>query len=95
MANAHVLYPLLEACFAAKGNPQWIALLDAAGIPCAPVQDVAQMLEHPQTKALGIVQPVPGSSIPLMGLPMRLDGMRPLPRSSSPALGDMNQSTST
>jgi crotonobetainyl-CoA:carnitine CoA-transferase CaiB-like acyl-CoA transferase len=90
VAHADVLYPLLERCFIARGNAEWIALLDAADIPCAPVQDVAGMLEHPQTKALGLLQAVPGSSIPLLGLPMRLDGQRPQPRGCSPALGEMN-----
>jgi crotonobetainyl-CoA:carnitine CoA-transferase CaiB-like acyl-CoA transferase len=91
--NAHVLYPLLEQCFLDRTNADWIAVLDAAGIPCAPVQDVAGMLGHPQTAALGLVQPVPGSSIPLMGLPMRLDGQRPQPRGCSPRLGEMNAAT--
>jgi crotonobetainyl-CoA:carnitine CoA-transferase CaiB-like acyl-CoA transferase len=50
-------------------------------------QDVAQMLEHPQMKALGLLQPVPGSSKPLIGLPISFDGDRPLPRGASPALG--------
>ncbi|MDB5900144.1 MAG: frc 1 [Ramlibacter sp.] len=91
VANAAALYALLEECFATRSSAEWTALLDAAGIPCAPVQDVAGMLAHPQTQALGIVQPVPGSSIPLIGLPMRLDGERPQPRGASPALGEMNQ----
>jgi crotonobetainyl-CoA:carnitine CoA-transferase CaiB-like acyl-CoA transferase len=93
VANAGALYSLLEPCFAAKGNGEWSALLDAAGVPCAPVQDVAGMLSHPQTQALGILQPVPGSAIPLIGLPLRLDGTRPQPRGSSPKLGDMNASS--
>jgi hypothetical protein len=50
------------------------------------------MLDHPQTKALGLLQEVPGSSIPLLGLPIRFDGHRPQPRSCSPALGEMNSS---
>ncbi|CAA9414618.1 MAG: CAIB/BAIF family protein [uncultured Ramlibacter sp.] len=90
VANAQVLYAMLEECFARKSNAQWTGLLDEAGIPSAPVQDVAGMLRHPQTEALGLVQPVPGSSIPLMGLPLRLDGARPQPRSASPKLGEMS-----
>ena len=56
-------------------------------MPCAPVQNVKQMLEHPQMQALGLLQAVPGSSQPLIGLPMSFDGERPLPRSAPPALG--------
>jgi crotonobetainyl-CoA:carnitine CoA-transferase CaiB-like acyl-CoA transferase len=88
--NAPALYALLEACFVAQGNEDWIRLLDEAGVPCAPVQNVAGMLAHPQTVALGLAQEVPGSSIPLIGLPMRLDGVRPQPRGCSPKLGEMN-----
>ena len=87
VAHAAALYALLEPAFRAHGNADWIERLDAAGVPCAPVQDVAQMLVHPQTQALGLLQPVPGSSIPMIGLPLRLDGQRPLPRGAAPALG--------
>jgi crotonobetainyl-CoA:carnitine CoA-transferase CaiB-like acyl-CoA transferase len=92
--HAAALYALLEPCFAARSNAQWIAVLDAAGIPCAPVQDVAGMLNHPQTQALGLMQPVPGSSIPMVGLPLRIDGQRPQPRSGPPKLGEMNAAQS-
>lgn len=88
--HAHILNPLLEDCFVKKTSAQWSTLLDNAGIPCAPVQDVAAMVAHPQTQAMGLLQAVPGSSIPMIGLPIRLDGARPQPRSSSPALGEMN-----
>lgn len=85
--NADALYAMLERVFERRGNDEWIALLDAAGVPCAPVQDVAAMLRHPQTEALGMLQSVPGSSIPLVGLPIRFDGERPRPRGAPPALG--------
>ena len=45
------------------------------------------MLAHPQTAALGLLQPVPGSSIPMLGLPLRFNGERAQPRSASPTLG--------
>ncbi len=84
--HADVLYPLLERKFAARTSAEWIERLDDAGVPCAPVQDVAHMLAHPQTAALGLVQSVPGSSIAAIGLPVRFDGVRPTPRSAPPAL---------
>jgi len=85
--NAAALYPLIEAEMARRTSAQWSAALDAAGVPCAPVQDVAQMLEHEQLRALGLLQAVPGSSVPLIGLPVSFDGARPAPRAASPALG--------
>jgi crotonobetainyl-CoA:carnitine CoA-transferase CaiB-like acyl-CoA transferase len=89
--HASTLYPMLEACFATAGSAEWIARLDAAGVPCAPVQTVGDLLAHPQLAALGLVQPVPGSSIPVIGMPVRFNGERPMPRSGPPALGDFDQ----
>jgi crotonobetainyl-CoA:carnitine CoA-transferase CaiB-like acyl-CoA transferase len=50
------------------------------------VQSIDQALDHPQTKALGIVQTVPNSDMTLMGMPARFDGQRPAVRSASSAL---------
>jgi crotonobetainyl-CoA:carnitine CoA-transferase CaiB-like acyl-CoA transferase len=85
--NADALYGMIEKEMLKRGNAEWTEALDAAGVPCAPVQNVKQMLEHPQMTALGLLQGVPGSSQPLIGLPISFDHERPLPRSASPALG--------
>lgn len=85
--NADALYGLIEVEIANRTSEAWITVFDAAGIPCAPVQNVAQMLGHEQLRALGLLQTVPGSSVPLIGLPISFDGERPVPRSASPALG--------
>ncbi len=88
--HAALLDAMIQDVLERDGNAAWIERFDAAGIPCAPVQHVGDMLQHPQTGALGLLQQPPGSSVPLVGLPMRLDGARPRPRNASPALGDLN-----
>jgi crotonobetainyl-CoA:carnitine CoA-transferase CaiB-like acyl-CoA transferase len=85
--NSDALYGLIEMEIAKRTSDAWIAVFDTAGIPCAPVQNVAQMLGHEQLRALGLLQAVPGSSVPLIGLPISFDGARPVPRRTSPALG--------
>jgi len=87
VAHADALHPLLEACFRSAGMAVWMERLEAAGIPCAPVQDVAQMRAHAQTQAVGILQRVAGSSIDLVGLPLAFDGVRPVPRQAPPPIG--------
>jgi crotonobetainyl-CoA:carnitine CoA-transferase CaiB-like acyl-CoA transferase len=82
------LYALIEAELATRGNAEWMARLEAAGVPCAPVQNVAQMIGHEQTRALGLMQDVPGSSMKFTGLPVSFDGVRPAIRSKPPALGE-------
>ncbi|PLC54664.1 carnitine dehydratase [Pollutimonas nitritireducens] len=81
------LYGLLDPIFATKSTSEWMASMEAAGIPAAPVNTVMQMLEHPQTAALGLIQTLPGCSMPVLGLPISYDGHRPVPRSASPVLG--------
>lgn len=88
VANQVELYRMLDEIFAAQSSAGWITRLEAAGIPCSPVQDIAQMLEHPQTQALGLVQPVPGSEMRFIGLPISFDRLRPSPLSRPPGLGE-------
>jgi len=85
--NAHILYPLIEEEMLKRTSREWVGILDAQAVPCAPVQNAKEMLENEQTLALGMAQPVPGASIPLIGLPLSFDGIRPRSRHASPALG--------
>ncbi len=64
--------------------------LEAAGVPAAPVQDVSQVAEHPQTEALGMLQPVPHPRVPdlvTVAVPLSADGERVTHRAPPPALG--------
>lgn len=85
--HASELYGLIEQRMRTQSTGHWMAALEAEGVPNAPVQNVQQMLEHEQTKELGILQQIPGASIPLIGLPLSFDGQRPQSRAASPALG--------
>jgi crotonobetainyl-CoA:carnitine CoA-transferase CaiB-like acyl-CoA transferase len=53
--HAGVLLPLLEETFATRATADWLALLEPAGIPCGPVNDVAAALRDPHTLARGLV----------------------------------------
>ena len=86
--NQAALYALIEPVMSGRSSREWTTLLEAAGIPCAPVQDLAQMLEHEQTKALNLLQDVPGSAMRFVGLPLSFDGVRPAVRSRPPGLGE-------
>lgn len=89
--NQAALYALIEAQMRKRSTAEWIAILEEAGIPCAPVQNVAQMIAHEQTKALGLMQEVPDSAMKFVGLPLSLDGTRPAIRSRPPKLGEHTQ----
>lgn len=68
----------------------WLEALETAGVPCAPIHDLAEAHAQPQIQALGIVQAVPGEDFRLTGLPLSLDGERPLLRAGAPRLGADN-----
>jgi crotonobetainyl-CoA:carnitine CoA-transferase CaiB-like acyl-CoA transferase len=53
--NAEALLSELEAVFVAETSEHWLGLLRAAGVPCGPVNSVAQALADPHTVARGMV----------------------------------------
>src|SRR5205085_2129803 len=85
VAHRNELTALLVPRFRKADRATWLERLDRAGVPAAPVQDVAEVAAHEQTLALGIVQDLAGA--PILGLPMSADGDRVLHRSPPPRLG--------
>lgn len=82
------LYGMLDAIIATQPTDYWVSRLEAAGVPCAPVNNLAQMVAHPQTEALGLMQNVPGTGMRFIGLPISFDGIRPKPYAAPPKLGE-------
>lgn len=82
------LYRMLDEIFVTNTIEYWQLRLEQSGIPCSPVNNIKQMLEHTQTQALNIVQKVPNTKMEFVGLPMSFNGVRPQPFSRPPALGE-------
>jgi crotonobetainyl-CoA:carnitine CoA-transferase CaiB-like acyl-CoA transferase len=87
VTNQAVLYGWIEELVREKTTEEWQALLDTADVPNAPMQSIAEVLAHPQTKALDIMQKSPDGDITLLGLPLSFDGVRPAFRKAPPKLG--------
>ncbi|MSP04825.1 MAG: CoA transferase [Acetobacteraceae bacterium] len=68
----------------------WMAMLEAAGIPCGPIQTVDQVVVHPQTAAMGIIQAGPEGVVRTVGLPVSFDGARAEFAREAPRLGEHN-----
>ena len=90
IAHREILLPLLEAQMRKRSSEDWSEALEAAGIPCSPIHDLAAVKAHPQTAALGIMQPMPGYALEGVALPVSFDGDRPPVRTGAPALGEAN-----
>ncbi|MBV8495103.1 MAG: CoA transferase [Alphaproteobacteria bacterium] len=80
----------IEGVLNAGPTEHWIAVLEKAGIPCGPVNNVAQALAHPQTEArnmlIDVDDPVIGS-LKLAGNPMKFSAFAdPSTREPAPDL---------
>jgi crotonobetainyl-CoA:carnitine CoA-transferase CaiB-like acyl-CoA transferase len=93
LAHKQVLIPEIQAIIGTHNSAHWVERLEAAGVPCAPIQDLNDVVAEPQTSALGMLEPVPGADISLVGLPLSFDGERPPMRRRAPLLGEHNSET--
>ncbi len=90
LAHKTALLEQLAPLLRTRPRAEWLARLEAAGVPCAPIHSVPEALAHPQVQALGIMAAVPGQDFALTALPLTIDGQRPLPRAAAPGLGQHN-----
>jgi len=95
--NAHrveILAKVREWTMAQAGVKACCAALDAAGVPCAPVAGIDEVLADPQTLARGMVieqdHPLLGK-IKLPNLPFRFSACDTSPRGPAPLLGQHNR----
>ncbi len=87
VANRAELVPRLSACLLQRDTADWAERLEAVGVPCSPILDIAQVMAHPQTLARQMVLPANATQPPMVATPMRLDGQRPVAPGSVPVLG--------
>jgi len=84
------LLALISAVLKHAPRRHWIDRLAEVGVPCAPINSIAELLDEPQTKAVGLLQTPPGEDFILPALPISFDGVRPPLRNAAPRLGDAN-----
>ena len=82
-----VLVPLIAEVLKTKTRAHWIAGLEAAGVPCAPVNDIGEVAASAQFAAVDIVQTLPESGVRVVGLPINFDRKRPWSTRPVPKLG--------
>ena len=83
VAHRVELVGMLAQWLLQRDTATWIEQLDAAGVPCAPILDVAAVLAHPQVAARGMR--VDGAP-PMVASPVVFDGVRALAQTPPPAL---------
>lgn len=91
VANRDALTCLIEDELAHAPVIEWCAKFDAAGVPAGPVNGAGAALEHPQTRAVGMVVDVPdgcGGTTPGIGSPLTLNGRSHAALSPAPRVGE-------
>jgi crotonobetainyl-CoA:carnitine CoA-transferase CaiB-like acyl-CoA transferase len=53
--NRAVLVPMLEEIMRTKRKAEWLALLEAVGVPCGPINNLAEVFEDPQVNERAMV----------------------------------------
>jgi crotonobetainyl-CoA:carnitine CoA-transferase CaiB-like acyl-CoA transferase len=85
------LVPALSALVRARPLAFWLEALDAAGVPCGPINDIAQALADPQVAARGLRVDLPhplAGRVPLVGNPIRLSATPAQVLRAPPLLGE-------
>ena len=87
VAHRAELVPLITAWTLLRTTAEWSGLLDRAAVPCSPILDIAQVMEHPHVRARGMVlDGADGAAPPTIANPMLFDGQRPVAPLAPPAL---------
>lgn len=88
--NKPELNRLMTGILVKETRMHWQTKLDQVGIPNSPIQKVDEVLDDPQTQALGIVQESVEHAMKLVGLPIQFNGLRPPLKNEAPSLGADN-----
>jgi len=88
----------LNELFSQHDASHWLAQLQAAGLPCGPINTVPEAFAHPQAAARGLIQetdhPVTGH-LSLAGFPYHLDRTPAAVRLPPPLLGEHTEQVLT
>ncbi|HEX7892340.1 MAG TPA: CaiB/BaiF CoA-transferase family protein [Ramlibacter sp.] len=87
VANRAALIALITSWTLQRDTQEWVDALDRAAVPCAPILDVDQVLEHPHVVARGMRLDSASADVPpMIAHPVRFDGQRPQAGLPPPAL---------
>jgi crotonobetainyl-CoA:carnitine CoA-transferase CaiB-like acyl-CoA transferase len=85
-----VLVPLLADILRRRGRADWLAALDAAKVPCGPINDLNDVFADPQVQARGMtvtLQHPHTDALQLVASPMKLSATPVQLRRPPPLLG--------
>lgn len=91
VVNREALIPLLAEAMLSGKRDDWLARLEAAGVPAGPINTIEQVYQDPQVLARGLRLEVPHTSagtLPTVASPLRLSDSPVQYRRAAPLLGE-------
>lgn len=91
VAHRGELIPLIRQATVFKTTAEWVSALEAAGVPCGPINDLAQVFSDPQVLARGLKVDLPhplAGSAPGVASPLHLSATPVEYRNAPPLLGE-------
>lgn len=98
LANRDALATLLAERLGARSTTDWVEVLTAAGVPCGPLYDIAQVYDDPQVLArdmlVEVEHPAAGTTRQI-GVPVKLSGTPAAITRAAPRLGEHSREVLT
>lgn len=91
VAHRAELIPLIRQATVFKTTAEWVAALEGAGVPCGPINDVAQVFADPQVQFRCLQVDLPhalSGTVPQVASPIRLSATPVEYRRAPPLLGE-------
>ena len=89
IAHRDTLASLIQQVVSTEKSDHWLDVLQKAGIPAGPVNDLGQAVAHPLTRERRLIAPAdPGRVDGLQQMHLPIDLARSAPRRQAPAVGE-------
>ncbi|WP_349617669.1 CaiB/BaiF CoA transferase family protein [Azotobacter salinestris] len=98
VAHRDKLIPLIRQTTVFRTTADWLAALEAVGVPCGPINDLAQVFADPQIVARRLHMELPhplAGMVPQVASPIRLSGTPVSYRQAPPLLGEHTEQVLT
>ncbi|MEM5342416.1 CaiB/BaiF CoA transferase family protein [Paraburkholderia azotifigens] len=89
--NREILVPILADMVRTRSKHEWIEALEAAGVPCGPINDLEEVFDNEQVVARGMQVQLPhpsGGTVKLVRNPIRMSATPPEAQAHPPTLGE-------
>lgn len=89
--NRETLVPIIAEAMVARTMQEWVSLLEAANVPCGPINNLQQVFEDPQVRHRGLKLSLPhgaGVQAPGVANPIRYSATPIVYGNAAPRLGE-------